>query len=459
MSSKLKILLACSLLIISCLALYGNTLHNEFVLDDYRYMSSQGNLLGQTYASLFTQGFKSNYRPLGFAFLKLEYHLFGKNLPGYHLTNIVLFGLVCCSFFYLALILFQDFAVALLASLLFCVHPINHFFVNYVSASMLILFVLFCQLSTILALKSLDNKKVSLYLLSLGCYFSSLFFHEISFILPLYIFIFFHFQKNLSWRRNLIFCLPYLFPFLLFYHLRLNIPDLRPVGTILFLDLPWENFLTTCMYLISWYLSKLLLPLNITFHISTDPLTHGFWMAVLLLLLSLSLFVYLLGWKWKRGILACSLALFGAGFIAFVPAAWTYYLAHKRALVETHWFGYSSMGFFLLLSFGLLNLKRKIPGQSWYFLVGILIIFFALCTRYYNQLWKNPETYFSYFLKIEPHNVNAPREIARAYLTKHHQGFSRKNYSSDDEIRKLINAALVLDLLELSKIYSSLLEN
>lgn len=437
--------------------LYSNSLHNGFVLDDYIYFFSKGNIAETSFSSLFIKGYRTNYRPLGFAFLKLEYDLFKENPVGYHLVNILLFGAVCCLFFFTILKLFQNFELALLASILFAAHPINHFLIDYKSASMLILFVVFSQICVLTAIKSLESNKTVYYILSLLFYFLCLLFHEIGFILPFYVLVFFHFQKNVPLKRNLIFCASYIFAFALFAFIRFQLTQLKPVDTLLHLNIPLGSFLTTSFYSISWYLTKLILPGHMIFVFATPLITTASWLGTITCVVAILLFFYLLFGRWRRGPLACSLALFGAGFIPFIPAGWVYLLEYKTVIIETHWFCYSSVGFFILLAYSLLKLKARWNPAFWYVVISLLLLCFSLLTRYYNWLWRDAETYFSYVLTVNPCDTHARLELANAYLAKHHKGFNRRAYQNDEEIKSLIKACQVLGLHSQAERYSSLL--
>ena len=71
-----------------CLLAYGNSLQNDFILDDYRILFSEKGIQHlKSIASLFTDSQNGFYRPVGHIGLWLTYLAFKKNPVGYHLVN------------------------------------------------------------------------------------------------------------------------------------------------------------------------------------------------------------------------------------------------------------------------------------------------------------------------------------------------------------------------------------
>ena len=84
-------LFAVLILFLLCVISYSNTLNNGFLLDDHVFLVGDKTLEDASIKTLFSWGFKTNYRPIVYSFLKIELMLFGDSPTGYHLVNIFLF--------------------------------------------------------------------------------------------------------------------------------------------------------------------------------------------------------------------------------------------------------------------------------------------------------------------------------------------------------------------------------
>ncbi len=116
-------------------AVYGNALQGRFVFDDHTLVLTQGNLREPAaFPSIFwSKKFdRVKYRPLRTASYWLDYRLFGLDPRGYHLSNLLLHAAASLAAFLVALRLLP-FRAALLAALLFAVHPIQTESVTYIS--------------------------------------------------------------------------------------------------------------------------------------------------------------------------------------------------------------------------------------------------------------------------------------------------------------------------------------
>jgi Flp pilus assembly protein TadD len=121
------------LLGLAALALFVGSLEYEFVWDD-RTIILQNPLLGQARAvpRFFREDVTSltggalhapYYRPLFWLSLAMDFHLWGTNPAGFHLTNVLLYAAACLLVLLLAHALLGPGLPAFLAALLFAVHP------------------------------------------------------------------------------------------------------------------------------------------------------------------------------------------------------------------------------------------------------------------------------------------------------------------------------------------------
>ena len=124
----------CSALL--ALLVYINTLDCDLVYDDEPAIKWNKDVRPHSsWAQLFLHDFWGNpltnpfshksYRPLCVASFRLNYMLHGLQPMGYHLVNVVLHAVVCFLYVQLCALVFTQVWPALLAGLLFAVHPIH----------------------------------------------------------------------------------------------------------------------------------------------------------------------------------------------------------------------------------------------------------------------------------------------------------------------------------------------
>lgn len=142
-------LLPCGLLLGIAFALYGPSLYYEFVWDDFYYVTTNYRIQGLTQPQLkavWTATYLGHYAPVHHTFLALLYQIAGMNPFGYHLAQILLHA-ACVLLLYLILARIESPRIALLASLLYSVHPTAVETVAWVSETKSTLAFLFFLLS------------------------------------------------------------------------------------------------------------------------------------------------------------------------------------------------------------------------------------------------------------------------------------------------------------------------
>ena len=134
-------------------AVYLNTLQNDFCFDDSSAILTNPDLLPKTpWTDLFLndfwgtpmhqEGSHKSYRPLCVLTFRLNYMLHGLDPLGYHLVNVLLHGIVCYIFVIVSsIVVFKDAKrkrfPLLVAGLSFAVHPVH---TEAVSMSLLIIY-------------------------------------------------------------------------------------------------------------------------------------------------------------------------------------------------------------------------------------------------------------------------------------------------------------------------------
>jgi hypothetical protein len=122
--------LCIGLLLAAVVLVYGNTLVNDFTMDDGLYVANNPQVTAPSVRALFTANKFSNvFRPVTFATLALNQALNGGKPFGFHLFNLMLHAAVTWLLYLLLLAILgtspHSKTVAFVASLLFAVHPIH----------------------------------------------------------------------------------------------------------------------------------------------------------------------------------------------------------------------------------------------------------------------------------------------------------------------------------------------
>jgi len=431
--SDRKWIQGCGILFLLIGAVYSNAFHPDFLLDDYVHLIGSGNLESIGFFDLFTKDFGGFFRPMGFVFLKVVLEIFGLNPLAYYLLNLGLFYIVCVLFYYLLRECTRREDVSLLTVILFAVHPINAFLINYKTAGNNTIFVIFMLIATIFFWKYLqDQKKRHWYGLSLLFYFISLLAHEMAFMLPVYLFLIYHFFRDERLRKKIGLLLPYLGVFLIYYLLRQHVL-IEDKGAQMFLaDVGILSRLATYMKLLMWYFSKLLWPVNILFLWDEQILGRtGAWNVLWFLGVGLTFWI----WKNCKKEVTFGWLLFLAGLAPGVMASFVYTVRIKTALIEPHWFTFSSTGFFLILSYGLIALKEKInkPQIGYGLMIGFIILL-GILTRTHNHIWKDDRTYCAYWLEKNALNGTPWHHLAKDYRKDWDKGLNPDQYKTCDDI-------------------------
>jgi tetratricopeptide (TPR) repeat protein len=120
-----------AIIVLTILAVYWSSLDNEALTvaaDDDLYVTDNPMIREITWENLsriFTKFYFTDYLPLTFLSLAVDYHFWKLDLWGYHLTNIILHVLNTLLLLYLFRQWAKDEQVAFVAALLFALHPIQ----------------------------------------------------------------------------------------------------------------------------------------------------------------------------------------------------------------------------------------------------------------------------------------------------------------------------------------------
>jgi len=165
---------------------YLNSLQNEFVFDDLGLIvkSSKITDLRNLPKILGVDG-RAAYRPIRTASHAIDYALFGLNPAGFRAVNIALHVLNGTLLFFLFRTLLRNPRPALLAAMLFVVHPIQTESVAYISGRRDLLFALFYLLGFACYVRYRESDRLRYLFLAGASYLLSLLSKEMAISLPL----------------------------------------------------------------------------------------------------------------------------------------------------------------------------------------------------------------------------------------------------------------------------------
>jgi hypothetical protein len=398
-----------------CAVTYSNGLDHGFFFDEVVFLGP--GLQSYDDKAFFLSGFQGLYRPVAMVYLKFINGIFLENPVGYHAVNLALFIALGIFIFVLISRLSKNRELALLTACLYAVHPINNILVAFKACGYLTMSLLFMIFCILFFMRFLEENRDSSYCLGFIFFVLSLLSHEISCALPAYLacVAFFIYNKKLS--EIFLWSLPYMAAIMLFVWVRSHIPDLRPIDTAFHVPMSLWSYTATIASLMHWYLANLVFPTQVLLVwnglILTEGLVFlnivfwGFWAACI---------YFIIAQRRQEKVMSWAMATFLVGFIPFGLASFVYVLQIGTAIIEPHWFGFSSIGFFVLAAYGLLFLKKKMPKKAWSALIVVLFLGLACMSRNLNELWKDDMVYCDYWLKINPVDPTAINWKARQAL-------------------------------------------
>ena len=282
--SKKHTYFAYILIVIACFLLYGNTLQNDYSLDDHYVIENNSKTakgvkgIPEIFASHYIENKNQSYgyRPVTLATFAIEHEFFGANPFISHLINLLLYVATCLILFLILKRIFREYhwLLPLLTIGLFLIHPIHTEVINNIKSRDELLSFLFALLALRMAIKYTSSKKIRfvafsliLMLLALMSKLSSLTFLV---IIPVTLYFF----ENLKVRNLIILCLLFLSVFILF-RLSSNflIDSNNKLREFLFYENPLflsnGNIITRipmALYTVAYYLKLLIWPFPLLFY-------------------------------------------------------------------------------------------------------------------------------------------------------------------------------------------------
>ncbi len=405
---------AALLLSIFTIIVYSNSLGGEFLYDDdyfivknihIRNLANIPSFFTSPSAAAFAELAQDVYRPLTTVSFALDYRFWGLDTFGYHLENVLLHALNAVLLFMLLQLIFGNFIIAFIASLLFACHPVQTEAVAWISSRSSVLFLFFYLGSFIyyILFKKVGNKRY--FVFSLALFTAALFSKEMAVSLPLLLVLYdIHFAPRESVKRRALKLAPYFLLSALFVAVRFLVIN-RVSQCPWWGSGPYDTFLTMLVALGN-YIRILALPVKLcAYYVTTvyssiaEPVVPLSAAAIVILIAALP-FIF----KRSRGV-SFAICFF---FAALLPVS---NIVPLRALMAERFLYLPSIGFCVLIAILLEKsamrarsaIKSK-AGRPAVVIAVMLVLLYSARTMMRNEDWKSQVAVTNSILKIDPLN-------------------------------------------------------
>jgi len=419
-------------------AVYANSLRNEFLFDDIETiveLQTPGGSgpLGPLLTLLSGRG---AYRPIRTASYALDYAVSGLEPWGYHVVNVALHAGATVLVFLIAQGLFERLPTALIAALVFAVHPIQTDAVTYLSGRRDVLSGLFVLAGFYAFMRYRGSGRAIFLGLAILLYPLAFLSKESGIILPL-LCIAYDIYRRLEVDRMGGVVVGSLRAVLagtwatLWEGRRLYLPLLGLAGgfaayVLLFVRGTWQQAyhggslamtLLTMSRVVLHYIGLLLFPLtlNADYSYNAFPVTTTWtdpraWVAVLILAG--------LGYGWLILVGRRPLAAFGGAWFALALLPVAQIVPHHELMAE-HFLYIPSVGFALLAA-GFLEplLLHPQRARAVYVAAGLALGLLSLRTVWRNTDWKDELTLWGKTVQTAPQSARARNNLGAAYLRR-----------------------------------------
>jgi tetratricopeptide (TPR) repeat protein len=402
------------LIVIAGFAVYANSLNGKFIWDDDSLIKDNVYIKDWSHIrNIFTEDIRAGagveggaYRPLQMVTYIIDYSLWGLNVKGYHLSNILFHILAALGIYWLITILYEDAFLSLMTSLFFVTHPIHTEAVSYIAGRSDSLALFFMLIAVIFYIKNLRLNSIAMYLAMGSSFILALLSKESSLILPAILVLYHYtFKKKLK-IKDFMFMLGIVFSYIL----------LRVMAFKSFTPDPLSDPTTLLQRLIGFfvaisnYIRLLLLPFGLHMEYGCPLFSPLNPRVVAGAAMFFSLLLYTFIKRRDDRLFFFSVSWF---FITLLPVSNLYPV---NAYMAEHWLYVPSIGFFLILAAGLNRLyKAKILKNLAVVSIIGLLTFYSYLTIQQNKYWKDPITFHKRTIKYAPDSVRAHVNLANEY--------------------------------------------
>jgi len=451
-----KIAVPLLLIILLSLVSYLNIFQNEFVWDDHVFILDNSDIRSfSNLPLLFTQDVDGLYRPLRSLHYTFVYSLAGKNEFFYHFNSLFFHTIISILVFFIIYEIINKRNIALIAALIFAVHPIHTGRVTNITAGFDLLGIFFMLLSFYFYIKfsKLNIKKY--FFFSLLLFLIAIFSSEEAIVLPLIIILYeycFNRERLSKFIKNLI---PFFIVALFFIAIRFFVLGIK--GRLE--EYLAGNFFLTMLTMLKvyvYYIYLLIVPINLTLYHDIPAATSLFDFKVIIsALILVTIFFFTIRFN-KNRILFFSVFWF---FITLIP--FSNILPLQNFMAERYLY-VPSIAFSLLLSYLLITIfkKKNIARYGVVVFIVLLLGFYVFSTINRNNEFRDNLTLWSKTVATNPGNSRAHDNLGFTYersgdKEKALQEFELAVKLQPDNFKALANLGVVYAKLGLYNKYNS----
>jgi protein O-mannosyl-transferase len=461
-----------ALIFILCFLLYGNTIGNDYAMDDMLY-TTQNHYVQQGFSAItniFNKGSlygynqeNENYRPLVLLDFMAEVSLFGMNPHVSHFFNVLFFAITCLFLYLLFRKIFFKYnpLIAFSATLIFVFHPIHTEVVANIKSRDEILGLLFCVLSSYFIMLYAEKKKKRFYAASLITFFAALLSKEnylpYGFVIPLLLYFF----TSIELKRIVRISSPYITLIVIYLIIRGSILD-----SVTFKDAPlvynnslmaagnYADQLATNSVLLGKYIYMLFIPypLSCDYSYNQIPIVHwaNIW-AIVSLLLYLATAVYIIRYIKTKAVFVFAILVYLLTLILSSN------LVVKIAATFAERFLYApSLSFCIAAPFIItkaLNLKpeeknwQNIKRNIFYVVIAVILLLYMVILIPRNKVWENDFTLFSSAAIASPNSARTHAALGYEYQHQFETATlpEKKKELSDSAIQEFTRSINIYD--------------
>ncbi len=375
------------ILLISFIA-YLPILHNGFVWDDIHYIKNNPFINAINLKQIFSQYVMGNYHPVTILTLAIEHRFFGLDETGYHAVNLIFHLMNVILVFYTVFLVSGKTRVALVASLLFGIHPMHVESVAWAAELKDLLYTFFFLLSYIFYLEYLKNPKTKFYVFALLLFLISLLSKAMAASLPVILMLTDYFKGRKLKTRAILGKVPF---FLIAIALGIvAVLAQKSYGAISDVtNFAFPQRILFASYGFITYLLKLILPLNLS-AFYPYPIMMGenvpalYYVYTLLFIGLVAYAVYSLRYSKK--------IIFGLGFFAVTIFLVLQLLPVGNVIMADRYSYIPSIGIFYLAAEGFVWLYAKKSKYAAIAVLSIFTVLFSVKTYARCGVWKNEMT-------------------------------------------------------------------
>lgn len=456
----------CYILLAIGFVFYINTVGNEYALDDgivivkNQYVQDGISGIGKimstdAYDSYYRQMHASQmlaggrYRPLSIVVFAIEHSIFGESWPIRHFIS-VLFYMACVVsiFYFLSKFLLKRLPygedMAFVAAILFAIHPLHTEVVANVKSLDEIMSLLLIMCTFIFSLRYMETKKTGDLVLGLTAYFLSLLAKEYAAMLVILIPLAFYLLSDKKPVDAFLSSIPYYAVFGLYMLFRIGavgIPKNVPGGEILnnpYMLATHSQKIATEWLVMGKYIKMLFLPYPLSSDYSYNTIPYHN-LSDLSVIISILIYVALIIWGiWltvKKNILAFPVFFFLLNLFMV-----SNFLVDIGATMGERLAFHSSLGFVVLIAYGLFYLTRKMKatGRRNIYTACMVILVVACAAECIprNAQWKNDVTLFTHDVHVVPNSAMVLGNAGARYIDLAEK--SKDNAKTNSYLREAI---------------------